>query len=144
MSAWWVTKISRSTVGAAPTSATFSISSATIPNARTIRLEQNYRSTKNILEAASALVANNKERKGKWLWTDSGAGELLGLYSGFDAENEALFIADTIERLLAENPARARGGALPHEFSIAPDRRSAAALRTQIHRGGRIQLLSTR
>ena len=75
------------------------------PNARTIRLEQNYRSTKNILEAASALVANNKERKGKWLWTDSGAGEPLGLYSGFDAENEALFIADTIERLLTENPA---------------------------------------
>jgi DNA helicase-2/ATP-dependent DNA helicase PcrA len=74
------------------------------PNAHTIRLEQNYRSTKNILEAASALVANNKERKGKWLWTDSGAGEPLGLYSGFDAENEALFIADTIERLLAENP----------------------------------------
>jgi DNA helicase-2/ATP-dependent DNA helicase PcrA len=74
------------------------------PNARTIRLEQNYRSTKNILEAASALVANNKERKGKWLWTDSGAGELLGLYSGFDAENEALFIADSIERLFAENP----------------------------------------
>jgi DNA helicase-2/ATP-dependent DNA helicase PcrA len=71
------------------------------PSARTIRLEQNYRSTKNILEAASALVANNKERKGKWLWTDSGAGEPLGLYTGFDAENEALFIADTIERLLA-------------------------------------------
>ncbi len=74
------------------------------PSARTIRLEQNYRSTKNILEAASALVANNKERKGKWLWTDSGAGEMLGYYTGFDAENEALFIADTIERLLAESP----------------------------------------
>jgi DNA helicase-2/ATP-dependent DNA helicase PcrA len=74
------------------------------PNATVIRLEQNYRSTKNILEAASALVANNKERKGKWLWTDSGAGEPLGLYTGYDAENEALFIADTIERLLAENP----------------------------------------
>src|SRR5207249_4639225 len=64
----------------------------------------NYRSTKNILEAASALVANNKERKGKWLWTDSGAGEMLGFYTGFDAENEALFIADTIERLLAQSP----------------------------------------
>src|SRR5579864_4555661 len=74
------------------------------PSARTIRLEQNYRSTKNILEAASALVANNKERKGKWLWTDSGAGEMLGYYTGFDAENEALFIADSIERLLGENP----------------------------------------
>jgi DNA helicase-2/ATP-dependent DNA helicase PcrA len=75
------------------------------PSARTIRLEQNYRSTKNILEAASALVANNKERKGKWLWTDAGAGEPLGFYTGFDAENEALFIADTIERLLAQSPA---------------------------------------
>jgi len=74
------------------------------PGALTIRLEQNYRSTKNILEAASALVARNKERKGKWLWTDAGAGELLGLYAGFDAENEALFIADSIERLLGENP----------------------------------------
>ena len=74
------------------------------PRARTIRLEQNYRSTKNILEAASALVANNKERKGKWLWTDSGAGEPLGFYTGFDAENEALFIADSIEKLLAGNP----------------------------------------
>ena len=74
------------------------------PNARTIRLEQNYRSTKNILEAASVLVANNKERKGKWLWTDAGAGENLGFYTGFDAENEALFIADTIERLLAGKP----------------------------------------
>jgi DNA helicase-2/ATP-dependent DNA helicase PcrA len=75
------------------------------PTARTIRLEQNYRSTKNILEAASALVAHNKQRKGKWLWTEAGAGEPLGLYTGFDAENEALFIADTIERLLAESPA---------------------------------------
>jgi DNA helicase-2/ATP-dependent DNA helicase PcrA len=74
------------------------------PNARTIRLEQNYRSTKNILEAASAVVANNKERKGKWLWTDSDPGEEIGLYVGHDAENEALFIADTIERLLGQHP----------------------------------------
>ncbi len=44
-----------------------------------IRLEQNYRSTKNILEAASAVVANNKERKGKWLWTDSEAGSRLAI-----------------------------------------------------------------
>jgi DNA helicase-2/ATP-dependent DNA helicase PcrA len=74
------------------------------PNAKTIRLEQNYRSTKNILEAASAVVANNKERKGKWLWTDSGAGDELALYAGHDAENEALFIADTIERVLSQHP----------------------------------------
>ncbi len=74
------------------------------PNAKTIRLEQNYRSTKNILEAASAVVANNKERKGKWLWTDSGPGDSIGLFVGHDAENEALFIADTIERLLGQHP----------------------------------------
>jgi DNA helicase-2/ATP-dependent DNA helicase PcrA len=66
------------------------------PNARVVRLEQNYRSTKNILEAASALVANNKERKGKWLWTASDAGSQIGVYGGYDSGNEALFIADTI------------------------------------------------
>jgi DNA helicase II / ATP-dependent DNA helicase PcrA len=72
------------------------------PNARVIRLEQNYRSTKNILEGASALVANNKERKGKWLWTASDAGDPIGLYGGYDAENEALFIADTIEKIIRQ------------------------------------------
>ncbi len=74
------------------------------PNARVIRLEQNYRSTKNILEGASAVVAHNTERKGKWLWTESGAGQKVGLYEAIDGENEALFIADAIERTLAQNP----------------------------------------
>ena len=74
------------------------------PNAAVIRLEQNYRSTKNILDAASAVVANNTERKGKWLWTTSGAGDKIGRFEAFDGEQEALFIADTIEKLLAANP----------------------------------------
>ncbi len=74
------------------------------PGAVTIRLEQNYRSTKNILEAASAVVSNNTERIGKWLWTDSGAGEKVTLYEAPDAENEALWIADTIESHLSGNP----------------------------------------
>jgi DNA helicase-2/ATP-dependent DNA helicase PcrA len=74
------------------------------PNVRTIRLEQNYRSTKRILEAAGAVVANNLERKGKTLWTDAGEGEQIGLYAGYDAENEALYIADAIERMLTQNP----------------------------------------
>ena len=74
------------------------------PNAAVIRLEQNYRSTKNILEAASAVVANNTERKGKWLWTEAGAGERIGRFEAFDGEQEALFIADMIERLLTANP----------------------------------------
>ncbi|MBC7925113.1 MAG: UvrD-helicase domain-containing protein [Bryobacteraceae bacterium] len=75
------------------------------PNAKVIRLEQNYRSTRNILEAASAVVSNNKARKGKWLWTDSGSGEPIQMYEAPDSENEALFIADTTEKLLAKHPA---------------------------------------
>jgi DNA helicase-2/ATP-dependent DNA helicase PcrA len=74
------------------------------PKARAIRLEQNYRSTKNILAAAGAVVANNKARKGKTLWTEADRGEMLGLYGGWDAENEGMFVAKTIERLLAESP----------------------------------------
>ncbi len=74
------------------------------PNATVIRLEQNYRSTKNILEAASAVVANNTERKGKWLWTEAGAGEKVGRFEAFDGEQEALFIADMIDKLLTANP----------------------------------------
>jgi DNA helicase-2/ATP-dependent DNA helicase PcrA len=74
------------------------------PKAKVIRLEQNYRSTKNILAAAGAVVENNKQRKGKKLWTESAAGDRLGLYAAFDAENEALFIADTTEKHLASHP----------------------------------------
>ena len=74
------------------------------PNAGVIRLERNYRSTKNILAAAGAVVENNKARKGKKLWTESAAGEMIGLYAAYDSENEALFIADTIERHLAAHP----------------------------------------
>ncbi len=75
------------------------------PKAKIIRLEQNYRSTKNILAAAGAVVENNKERKGKKLWTKADVGRLVALYSAHDAENEALFIADSVEKLLAEDAA---------------------------------------
>src|ERR1700722_15763551 len=74
------------------------------PGAVTIRLEQNYRSTKNILEAASSVVANNTERIGKWLWTESEAGQKNSLYEAPDSENEALWIADKVEASLRENP----------------------------------------
>ncbi len=72
------------------------------PDAKVIRLEQNYRSTKNILEAASAVVANNIERKGKTLWTEAAAGAKIGLYEAPDGENEALFVADSIRRIVRE------------------------------------------
>ena len=74
------------------------------PGAKTIRLEQNYRSTGNILKSASAVVARNKQRKGKNLWTSEGDGEKIGLYEAPDAENEGLWIADTIDRRLAKDP----------------------------------------
>ncbi len=72
------------------------------PNARIVRLEQNYRSTQNILEAAGAVVANNLRRKGKKLWTDRQGGSLIGYYEAPDGENEALFIADRIQKFLHE------------------------------------------
>jgi DNA helicase-2/ATP-dependent DNA helicase PcrA len=70
------------------------------PEARTIRLEQNYRSTQTILEAASAVVANNRQRKGKTLWTDRQGGAMIGYYEAPDGENEALFAADNISRYM--------------------------------------------
>ena len=74
------------------------------PDTVTIRLEQNYRSTKNILGAAGAVVANNQQRKGKSLWTEAEEGDRIGIYSAPDAENEALYIADSIEQILSRDP----------------------------------------
>jgi len=70
------------------------------PGAKTVRLEQNYRSTQIILEAASAVVARNAMRKGKRLWTSREGGSLIGYYEAPDGENEALFIADSIQKYL--------------------------------------------
>ncbi len=72
------------------------------PGSKTIRLEQNYRSTQVILEGASAVVAQNTQRKGKNLWTSREGGSLIGYYEAPDGENEALFIADRIQRYLRE------------------------------------------
>jgi DNA helicase-2/ATP-dependent DNA helicase PcrA len=72
------------------------------PEAKIIRLEQNYRSTQNILQAASSVVANNIRRKGKNLWTSRQGGAKLGYYEAPDGENEALFAADHISKFLRE------------------------------------------
>ncbi len=71
------------------------------PDAKIIRLEQNYRSTQTILSAASAVVANNVQRKGKNLWTSRQGGGKVGFYEAPDGENEALFVADYISRYVA-------------------------------------------
>src|SRR5215467_7530630 len=66
------------------------------PTVKTIKLEQNYRSTKTILAAASAVVANNELRKGKSLWTENPSGELITYLEASDADEEAMFVAEKI------------------------------------------------
>lgn len=65
-------------------------------NAKIIRLEQNYRSTGNILNAANAVIKNNSTRKGKNLWTANGDGELITINTSEDETSEGLYVADTI------------------------------------------------
>jgi ATP-dependent DNA helicase UvrD/PcrA len=71
------------------------------PHTQVIRLEQNYRSTQKILDAASAVVSRNLARKGKTLWTDRGTGEALGRVEARDTEEEAGVIAEEAARELA-------------------------------------------
>ena len=80
------------------------------PEAKIIRLEENYRSTQNILQAASAVVANNIRRKGKNLWTARQGGTKIGYYEAPDGENEALFAADHIAKYLREAAERGEAG----------------------------------
>ncbi len=67
------------------------------PNARVIKLEQNYRSTKNILEAANAVIHNNEGRKDKTLWSDNEKGDKIDLYQAEDGYSEAEMVASTIK-----------------------------------------------
>jgi len=69
------------------------------PGAETILLEQNYRSTQNILSAANAVISQNPYRPPKNLWTDSGAGEKVTLFTGYDERNEAAFVVDQVKEL---------------------------------------------
>lgn len=70
-------------------------------NAKVIRLEQNYRSTQNILDGANAIIANNKNRKGKSLWTSAGAGEKIILNTVNSERDESDFIVDEIMKNVA-------------------------------------------
>ena len=68
----------------------------TFKNSETIRLEQNYRSTNNILSAANALIENNSDRLGKNLWTEQLEGENIILYQAYNEQDEARFVADIL------------------------------------------------
>ena len=67
------------------------------PNAQTIKLEQNYRSTQTILDAAGHVIRHNTERKDKTLWTANPTGERIRYYQALDAEHEARFVAAKID-----------------------------------------------
>lgn len=69
------------------------------PGAQVILLEQNYRSTQNILDVANGVISHNFDRKDKNLWTSAGAGELVSAYVGYNGHDEAQFVADAIEEL---------------------------------------------
>jgi DNA helicase II / ATP-dependent DNA helicase PcrA len=71
------------------------------PNAKTIMLEQNYRSTQNILSAANAVISRNSGRRDKRLWTDAGEGELIVGYVADNEHDEARFVAEEIDALAA-------------------------------------------
>lgn len=83
----------------------------TFPGAKVIRLEQNYRSTQTILDAANQVICNNAGRKGKTLWTENGSGEKISLYTADSEQDEAMHIAEVIGQ-------NVRGGAALHNHAV--------------------------
>ena len=99
-------------------------------NAKVIRLEQNYRSTGNILAAANAVISHNRGRKGKTLWTDSGDGDELLVYTAADERSEARYIADTIlDNIRA-------GGSLSDHAVLYRNNAQSAAIENAFARSG--------
>ncbi len=76
------------------------------PGTQVVRLEQNYRSTSTILNAANAIIANNGSRLGKNLWTEGGTGEPIRLYAAFDERDEAEFVLNRISDFVGQGHAR--------------------------------------
>jgi DNA helicase-2/ATP-dependent DNA helicase PcrA len=73
------------------------------PNAATLKLEQNYRSSANILDAANAVIRHNPERVGKQLWTDAGIGEPIDVYAAYNEIDEARFVVERIQQWVASD-----------------------------------------
>ena len=74
------------------------------PDAKVVKLEQNYRSTQTILDAANGIIRKNRDRHEKSLWTDKGGGESIEVYQAGDERGEAYFIAQSIRRALDDGP----------------------------------------
>jgi DNA helicase-2/ATP-dependent DNA helicase PcrA len=82
------------------------------PGHQVVKLEQNYRSTGHILKAANTLIANNDSRMGKELWTDSGEGHLISLYSAFNEQDEAYFVIEKIRQWVKDGGLRSEAAIL--------------------------------
>jgi DNA helicase-2/ATP-dependent DNA helicase PcrA len=76
------------------------------PNHQVVKLEQNYRSTGNILQSANALIAQNSDRLGKELWTDLGTGEPVAIYAAFNEQDEAYFVIEKIKQWISDGGRR--------------------------------------
>ena len=76
------------------------------PEAKVVLLEQNYRSTKTILETASSIISVNEQRKPRELWTDNGPGELITIVETYNEQEEAQFVVSEVERLVEQGKAR--------------------------------------
>jgi DNA helicase II / ATP-dependent DNA helicase PcrA len=76
------------------------------PKAKVVRLEQNYRSTQTILDSAQRIIAANKQRKEKDLWTEKGRGDPIVVYEAYNEEEEAAFVAGEVKRLTREGVVR--------------------------------------
>ena len=100
------------------------------PNAETIMLEQNYRSTQTILSAANAVIAQNKGRKPKNLWSDAGDGEQIVGYVADNEHDEAQFVAEEIDRLTDDE-----GGQPRRRRRLLPHQRAEPGLRGSVHPG---------
>ncbi len=88
------------------------------PDAEVIRLEQNYRSTQKILDAANAVVTNNRKRKGKNLWTPRGEGALVQVVEVDDERAEAQFVASEVQKLLEGEAKGAERAYRPDEVAV--------------------------
>ena len=123
------TTTSRSTAGAAPTCATSSTSRSDFPDAAVIKLEQNYRSTGRILDAANAVVSRNTGRKGKKLWTEGPQGDKLNVRQLTDEHEEARYVAGEIQRLTEDGVSQQRRRRLlPDQRAVTRPRGHARAL----------------
>ncbi|HOU66919.1 MAG TPA: 3'-5' exonuclease, partial [Thermomonas sp.] len=82
------------------------------PGAATLKLEQNYRSSANILNAANAVIAHNQDRLGKQLWTDAGEGELIDLYAAWNEIDEARYVVERISQWVRDGGAHGEAAIL--------------------------------